>query len=312
LATQSFQSKYPFRILALDGGGSKGVYTLGVLREVEAHLGVPLAHHFDLMYGTSTGAIIASMLALGLSVEAVQKEYFKIIPAVMKHSRKTDRSSALREHAKELFGDKKFDSFLIDVGLVATNCELERPFIFKRSAHQAFGRAATFAPGFGCTISDAVLASSAAYPLFERVTVETENHGTQTLMDGGFVANNPTLFAIADALKHPHANAENVGVLSVGVGHYKEPQKSLYHRILFSLPTVKLVQAQLATSTNTIEILRQLFFPHIKCARIDDGNTDAKYETDMLEANTEKLEKIMRLGSESFGKHESQIKQVLS
>lgn len=305
------ESKFKYRVLSLDGGGSKGVYTLGVLREVEAHLGVPLAQHFDLMYGTSTGAIIASMLALGMSVASVKEKYFKIIPAVMKHSRAADRSRALKEHAEEVFEEKRFESFLIDVGLVATSCELERPFIFKRSKHQAFGRTASFAPGFGCKISDAILASTAAYPLFDRVSVKTENHGTQLLMDGGFVANNPTLFAIADALKFPGADSNNIRVLSVGVGHYKEPQKSLFHRILFSLPSVKLVQAQLATSTNTIEILRQIFFSEIKCARIDDGSTDARYETDMLEANPAKLEKIMRLGSESFGKHESAIQEVL-
>ena len=49
-----------FRILSLDGGGAKGFYTLGVLKEVEALVGVPLCEKFDLVYGTSTGAIIAA------------------------------------------------------------------------------------------------------------------------------------------------------------------------------------------------------------------------------------------------------------
>lgn len=305
------ESKFKYRVLSLDGGGSKGVYTLGVLREVEAFLEAPFSQHFDLMYGTSTGAIIVSMLALGMSVSAVQEKYFKIIPEVMKHSRAAERSRVLKKHAEAIFQDKKFDDFLTDVGLVATNCELDRPFIFKRSKHQVFGRTATFAPGFGCKISEAIRASTAAYPLFERVAIETENHGKQLLMDGGFVANNPTLLAIADALKFPEADRSNIGILSVGVGHYKEPQKSFYHRILFSLPTVKLVQAQLATSTNTVEILRQVLFSDIPCARIDESNTDSKYETDMLEADISKLETIMRLGSESFGKYESEIKRIL-
>ena len=251
------------------------------------------------------------MLALGMAVSAVQEKYFEIIPDVMKHSRAVDRSRALSEHAKQVFQDKKFDSFLTDVGIVATNCELEKPFIFKRSKQQAFGRSATFAPGFGCTISEAICASTAAYPLFERVGVKTENHGRQLLMDGGFVANNPTLLAIADALNLSKVDSSNISILSIGVGHYKEPQKKLFHRFLFSLPTVKLVQAQLATSTNTVETLRQILFSEILCARIDESNAEAKYETDMLEANTSKLEAIMRLGSESFGKHESAIKQVL-
>jgi predicted acylesterase/phospholipase RssA len=58
-------AKKPFRILSLDGGGAKGFYTLGVLKEIEGMLGGPLHLHFDLVFGTSTGAIIASLIALG-------------------------------------------------------------------------------------------------------------------------------------------------------------------------------------------------------------------------------------------------------
>jgi patatin-like phospholipase/acyl hydrolase len=53
------------RILSLDGGGAKGFYTLGVLKEVEAKLGRKICEGFDLIFGTSTGAIIAALLALG-------------------------------------------------------------------------------------------------------------------------------------------------------------------------------------------------------------------------------------------------------
>ena len=55
----------PCRILSLDGGGAKGFYTLGVLKEIEAMLGQPLHERFDLIFGTSSGAIIAALLALG-------------------------------------------------------------------------------------------------------------------------------------------------------------------------------------------------------------------------------------------------------
>jgi uncharacterized protein len=57
------------RVLTLDGGGAKGFYTLGVLKEIEAMVGCPLHQKFDLVFGTSTGAIIASLIALGHSVD---------------------------------------------------------------------------------------------------------------------------------------------------------------------------------------------------------------------------------------------------
>ena len=49
-----------FRVLSLDGGGAKGFYTLGALKEIEALVGCHLCKKFDLIYGTSTGAIIAA------------------------------------------------------------------------------------------------------------------------------------------------------------------------------------------------------------------------------------------------------------
>ncbi len=55
-----------FRVLSLDGGGAKGFYTLGVLKEIEGLLKCPLYKRFDLVFGTSTGAIIAALIPLGL------------------------------------------------------------------------------------------------------------------------------------------------------------------------------------------------------------------------------------------------------
>ena len=55
------------RVLSLDGGGAKGFYTLGVLQEIEALTKKRLHACFDLIYGTSTGAIIAALLVTRLS-----------------------------------------------------------------------------------------------------------------------------------------------------------------------------------------------------------------------------------------------------
>ena len=57
-----FSADNPCRVLSLDGGGAKGFYTLGVLKEIEALVGMRLCEKFDLIYGTSTGAIIAALL----------------------------------------------------------------------------------------------------------------------------------------------------------------------------------------------------------------------------------------------------------
>lgn len=74
----------PFRILSLDGGGAKGFYTLGILDEIEKNFGKPLHECFDLIFGTSTGSIIATLLARGDSVENILKTYKEHVPAIMK------------------------------------------------------------------------------------------------------------------------------------------------------------------------------------------------------------------------------------
>src|SRR5262245_8858482 len=76
----------PKRILALDGGGLRGILTLGYLERIEALLrervgGDPnfrLSHYFDLIAGTSTGAIIAAGLASGWTVERLRDSYFEL------------------------------------------------------------------------------------------------------------------------------------------------------------------------------------------------------------------------------------------
>ena len=84
----------PKRILALDGGGLRGVLTLGMLREIETLLRARhgddpdfrLCDYFDLIAGTSTGAIIAAALSLGMSVDEVHGHYMRLGQLVFKRS----------------------------------------------------------------------------------------------------------------------------------------------------------------------------------------------------------------------------------
>ena len=73
-----------FNILCLDGGGAKGVYALGFLRELEASAGMPLTKLFDAIYGTSTGAIIAALLGLGYTSDEALKLYLEYVPTILK------------------------------------------------------------------------------------------------------------------------------------------------------------------------------------------------------------------------------------
>ncbi len=300
-----------FRVLSLDGGGSKGVYTLGVLKEVEAAAGKPRCEVFDLVFGTSTGSIIAALIALGYRISEIETLYFELIPEVMSNGTAAGRTNALNAQAEKVFQKKTFAEFKIPIGIVCANCDLERPMIFKSTVQQSHGRAATFKPGFGCTIAEAVVASCSAYPFFQMITVKTENQGSPLLMDGGYVANNPTLFALADAHQAFQKSYAEIVVLSVGVGTYNEPRRSFMHKLLFSIWPFRHIAKMFNISSTTIEQLRVVLFPQVPCVRISEAYPQPEYATDLLEADTTKLRKLFTLGRESYGKYERDVRERL-
>ena len=108
------------RILALDGGGAKGFYTLGVLKEIEAMLSCPLYQRFDIIFGTSTGAIIASLIALGYSVDEIHALYKAHVPAVMRERSSAAKTAALAKLSSEVFGTRTFSEVLTGVSVVTT------------------------------------------------------------------------------------------------------------------------------------------------------------------------------------------------
>ena len=63
------------RILALDGGGIKGMFSASFLATVEDSIEDSIANYFDLIVGTSTGGIIALGLGLGLSAKEILRFY---------------------------------------------------------------------------------------------------------------------------------------------------------------------------------------------------------------------------------------------
>ncbi|HHH1032373.1 TPA: patatin-like phospholipase family protein [Yersinia enterocolitica] len=97
----------------------------------------PLYKRFDLVFGTSTGAIIAALIALGYEVDQIHELYTKHVPRVMPSRLAVARTMALQNLAKEVFQDKTFEDVLMGIGIVATQWMTERPMIFKGSVVQA-------------------------------------------------------------------------------------------------------------------------------------------------------------------------------
>lgn len=300
------KNKY-MKILCLDGGGAKGVYTLGVLSELEKEFGCRIYEKFDLIYGTSTGSIIAALLGVGLSVEEVKKHYFDLIPKIMSCSSASKKSAALEKFGTEIFGVTGFDSFKTNIGIVAMNYETQKPLIFKTDLGMAHGVKNSFQPGFGLKIKDALIASCSAAPVFNEKILETENKGKLIAIDGGFIANNPTLFAIVDAIKAFRLEIENIKILSIGVGNYIEKPLHRFHGVISLFKIFKLVSRILNASSNTTEVLTNLLFPNLKLVRINETYNEPEYGTNMVERDVEKLKKMYQLGINSYAKFEKEI-----
>lgn len=303
-----------FRILSLDGGGAKGFYTLGVLKEIEGMLGCRLHERFDLVFGTSTGSIIGALIALGYSVEEIHTLYKKYVPEIMQAKSAAEKSAALARLGSEVFKDAKFDAVKTGIGIVATRWVIERPMIFKATIAQAHGRTGTFVPGFGCTISDAVQASCSAYPFFDRKTVTTAAGDHIELVDGGYCANNPTLYAIADALVPLNIPRDQVRVVSVGVGVYPEPKRRLLTKMWLAqyLQSVQLLQKTLEINTQSMDQLRTILFKDVQTIRISDTFEKPEMATDLFEHDLYKLNILRQRGAESFATRETQLKEFLS
>jgi predicted acylesterase/phospholipase RssA len=299
------------RVLTLDGGGAKGFYTLGVLKEIEAMSGHPLHETFDLVFGTSTGAIIASLIALGRSVDDILALYREHVPRVMSRTCRSTRTRALRVLAQDVFGDAKFDAVKTGIGIVTAKWLSERPMIFKAHVGQAHGRTATFVPGFGVSIADAVQASCSAYPFFERTVVKTAMGEEIELIDGGYCANNPTLYAIADAIRALKVAREDIRLVSVGVGFYPEPKPSWKMWLIKKLDVVQLLQKTLEINTQSMDQLRQVLFGDVPTVRISDAYTQPAMATDLLEHDLKKLNSLFLRGRESFGTREQQLREYL-
>jgi patatin-like phospholipase/acyl hydrolase len=241
----------PKRILALDGGGLKGILTLGYLEALEQRLrqrhgndpDFRLSDYFDLIAGTSTGAIIAACLALGMSVGEVLEKYQKLGRNVFSRDwlrqgviRARYDKGRLESELKTVFGsDTTLGSDRLRTGLLvmAKRLDTGSPWPMSNNPKGKF---------FRNNDSTSHLISNADYPLWKVVRASTaaptffdpeeitiiEQPGMKPergqFVDGGVSPfNNPSLQALLFAtLKGYNLNwstgADNLLLVSVGTG----------------------------------------------------------------------------------------------
>jgi uncharacterized protein len=221
------------RILAVDGGGIRGIIPATVLAEVERRTGRRVFELFDLIAGTSTGGILACALTRpaddGVSARFTAEELIDLY--VSEGPRIFHRDLLKRITSIEGWIDERYDDAGLDGALqrylggarlrdaltpiMVTAYDLEGRFaFFFRSARAVDDSAYDYA------MWQVARATSAAPTYFEpaRVTDAAGEH-TYTLVDGGVFAVNPSMCAYADVA--PHGSVDLV--VSLGTGGHTRP-----------------------------------------------------------------------------------------
>lgn len=221
-----------FQILALSGGGYKGLYTATVIADFEEHTDRRFASHFDLLSGTSIGGILA--LALASEIPASQitellkshgESIFTPLPKqpfyhpIRKKLRAwtgfdTNRGLKKAKHSNialktllcELFEDRTIGDLKHRVLIPAVNWTKGGPQFFKTPHHPRFTRDQTL------SLVDVAMATSAAPIFLPNYVIKG-----QVYVDGGLVGNAPGLFALHEAETNlPAAQDKAKFLLSIG------------------------------------------------------------------------------------------------
>jgi predicted acylesterase/phospholipase RssA len=204
----------PRQLLALSGGGFRGLFTAKVLELLEIDAG-PIGQRFDVIGGTSIGGILAIALACGISAASVRQRFAE-------DGRKIFRKRILR--AGGLIGARYSPDPLRKTIAAALGAWVSRPFadipkpllvvaIEERSGQPKIFRSNALAPGQGdsVTILDAALATSAAPTFFP-----PHHIGKAAYVDGGLIANSPDLVLVSEAMRRFGSGLSDLAVLSVG------------------------------------------------------------------------------------------------
>lgn len=203
-----------FQILALSGGGYRGLYTARILADLEQDIGQCIATRFDLIAGTSIGGILALAVAMEIPAEEMVKFFEKHGNDIFKRRfsirgllRAPYSSENLKEllSCTELFGEKTLGVCKHPVIVPAINYSSGQPQLFKTPHHISFKRDHQF------KLVDVALATSAAPGFFPR---HTFNHNQY--VDGGLYANAPGLLALHEAQVFFNQPVDTVHLMSIG------------------------------------------------------------------------------------------------
>lgn len=205
-----------FKILAIDGGGMRGLYAAYLLKRIHEELNVIFSEYFDLIIGTSTGSIIAGAIAVDYPIEKIvllyEVEGRKIFSSNGFSLSGFYKSKYSKRYLEIILNKALGNKTLSDVKktrliIPATDIANGQVFVFKSSYLDEFVR------DKNTKIVDAILSSCSAPTYFDPNRVDN-----YLLADGGLWANNPALVGLTEAIGKLKIDKDDVSILSIGTG----------------------------------------------------------------------------------------------
>lgn len=328
-----------FKILSIDGGGIRGVFPAMFLAKLESELkskgkkNWQIYQNFDLICGTSTGGILAIALALGIPAQDLYELYLHNARHIFgkkkgfvkslwrsKHSRKI-LERLIRNKFKEANEgiDPRLKDCKTNICIPIYDLLNGTPSVLKKDHHPNFTR------DFHIPAYKAALATSAAPTFFDPYSTEYEDLNGNTIpfnnkVDGGVVANNPTLLGIIEAQEAFYRKIEDLKVLSIGTGHQKftDGNKRRNWGLSYWLNNKReriidlFMQGQSQLTENLISLLQNGIDkekekePRFQYIRITTELSET-HQVALDETELDKLKKLSEKASFEFSNHASKI-----
>jgi len=227
----------PFRVLSLDGGGMRGLYTASALNTLSQRYSgenkkIDIGSHFDLVVGTSTGGILAMAIAAGIDIDQVidlyqrkgptifqcptpNNKFLKFLWSIWNLLTPANTNVELKNALSDVFKTETVGDLYarrkIGVCLASVNMATHKSRVFK-TAHNPKKNLDDKR-----TLVDICLASAAAPIIFPVAGIPDSEvaNSLEHFVDGGLWANNPILIALVEALELTEPDRP-VEILSIG------------------------------------------------------------------------------------------------
>ncbi|WP_163991138.1 CBASS cGAMP-activated phospholipase [Pyxidicoccus caerfyrddinensis] len=293
----------PRTILALDGGGIRGILTAACLAYVEEHLQIRIVKHLRLLTGTSTGAIIALALASGMSAKEALEAYKTAGPLIFGRGRgwfsrlfRTAHDNTQLIHwLQRTFQEKTLNDACVPIAIPTLEALTGRTRVWKDNHHPDLREG-------GKKMWEVALASAAAPTYLPAVQIE----GLGTYLDGGLWANNPSVVGLIEARRYLGADFPSTRLLSIGTGrrkrHFRYQDIRNRGRLRWAPDVIEVVLAAQADAAH--EQARLLIGPE-RYLRIDEPLPGDIALDDLREAGT-----LEHLGREAGMRHLRDVERL--